>query len=275
MAENTFPLKLIDNGEAVSDAIGEEHASVKKEARIVSFVPSVTELLFDLNLDAELVGRTGFCIHPKNKVKKLTKLGGTKNVNLAKVRELAPTHAVVNIDENNKSLYEDLKKFVPTVFVTHPLSPTDNIDLYRAMGALFNRTDIANKLVEEFQAAQADILAAKDYPLQRVLYLIWKDPWMCVNTETYISQMLGLINWSTIDDDSEQRYPSVHLEDYVGKVDRVLLSSEPYSFKSKHCDEVAEIFPKHVKVQLVDGEMLSWYGSRAIDGLRYLHQLTH
>lgn len=274
MTENTYPLTVIDEGGSVRDALGVKHAANGRDPRIVSFVPSVTELLFDLKLEDELVGRTGFCIHPKDKVKKLTKLGGTKDVNLAKVRELQPTHAIVNIDENNKALYEQLTEFVPTVFVTHPLLPSDNIDLYRAMGALFNRKAAADSLVKAFEEAQAGLRSPIDLPVQRVLYLIWKDPWMCVNRETYISQMLDLINWQTIDSESGERYPTVELEAFSHNVDRVLLSSEPYSFKKTHCEEVAALFPKDVQIQLVDGEMLSWYGSRAIAGLRYLNQLV-
>lgn len=274
MTENAHPLTVIDNGGSVRDALGIKHARSDGKARIVSFVPSVTELLCDLDLEDELVGRTGFCIHPKDKVKKITKLGGTKDVNLAKVRELEPTHALVNIDENNKTLYEQLTEFVPSVFVTHPLTPSDNIDLYRAMGALFNRKDVADTLTVDFEQAQAELKTLSDLPQQKVLYLIWKDPWMCVNRETYISQMLGLINWQTIDNESGERYPTVQLEEFSDHVDRVLLSSEPYSFKAKHCEDVARFFPKHVQIQLVDGEMLSWYGSRAIAGLRYLNQLV-
>lgn len=274
MAVQAQRLIVNEQGNSVCDAIGNTYPQCAADARIVSLVPSVTELLCDLNLTAELVGRTGFCIHPKDKLKTVAKVGGTKNVNLDKVRELKPTHAIVNIDENREELYHELISFVPNVFVTHPTAPRDNIDLYLGLGALFNRTREADALVREFQRKEQALARLENPDAQTVLYLIWKDPWMAVNADTYISEMLRLINWKTVCGDSKDRYPEVILEEFAGKVDRVLLSTEPYSFKDKHCIEVATMFPANTQVNLVDGEMLSWYGSRAIAGLDYLESLV-
>ena len=107
--------------------------------RIVSLVPSLTELLCDLGLAPQLVGRTGFCIHPRETVRAIPKVGGTKSVNLARLRELAPTHVIVNIDENEKPTVEEIARFVPHVVVTHPLHPRDNLALYRLLGGIFHR----------------------------------------------------------------------------------------------------------------------------------------
>ena len=246
------------------------------EPRIVSLVPSITELLCDLGLADQLVGRTGFCNHPWETVRRIPKVGGTKDVNLDRIRELAPTHVVVNVDENRKEDAEALADFVPNIVVTHPQGPRDNLDLYRRMGETFGREREAEKLCERFEVAYARA-AAGARPERHVLYLIWRDPWMTVSADTYISQTLALFNWTqppalgSPEGDQGQgvRYPEVDLDDFAGEVDHVLLSSEPFHFKERHLAEVAALVPG-AEVSLIDGEMTSWYGSRAIAGLDYL-----
>jgi ABC-type Fe3+-hydroxamate transport system substrate-binding protein len=258
------------------------------EPRIVSLVPSVTELICDLGLAPRLVGRTGFCIHPWETVRQIPKVGGTKDVKLEKVRELAPTHVVVNVDENLKEDAEALAEFVPEVVVTHPLEPRDNLGLYRLLGGIFEREAEAERLCEEFEAAYARASEA-ERPRREVLYLIWRDPWMTVSPDTYISQTLALFNWRTqpaaepfvacqpeVDKERTvrgERYPEVDLADLGARVDRVLLSSEPFHFHERHIAEVAALVGD-VPVSLIDGEMTSWYGSRAIAGLDYLDRYT-
>ena len=236
--------------------------------RIVSLVPSITELLCDLDLSEQVVGRTGFCIHPWETVKTIPKVGGTKDLKFDQIRELEPTHVVVNVDENRKEDAEALAEFIPNVVVTHPLGPRDNLDLYRQMGREFDREAEAEALCEKFEAALARV---EDRPEQRVLYLIWRDPWMTISPETYISQTLGLFNWRTVPASTEERYPQVDLG--AVDVDRVLLSSEPFHFKEEHVAEVEALVPG-AKVSLIDGEMTSWYGSRAIAGIDYLREYT-
>jgi ABC-type Fe3+-hydroxamate transport system substrate-binding protein len=236
--------------------------------RIVSLVPSITELLCDLELSEQVVGRTGFCIHPWETVRRIPKVGGTKDLKFDRIRELEPTHVVVNVDENKKEDAEALAEFIPNVVVTHPLGPRDNLDLYRQMGREFDREAQAEALCEKFEAALARV---DDHPEQRVLYLIWRDPWMTISPETYISQTLGLFNWRTVPDATDERYPQVDLS--AVDVDRVLLSSEPFHFKEHHVPEVEALVPG-AKVSLIDGEMTSWYGSRAIAGLDYLREYT-
>jgi ABC-type Fe3+-hydroxamate transport system substrate-binding protein len=237
-------------------------------SRIVCLVPSITELVCDLGLADELVGRTGFCIHPWETVKRIPKVGGTKDIKLERIRELAPTHAIVNIDENRREDADALAEFVPHIVVTHPLGPLDNLDLYRLLGATFGREAQAARLCEEFERA-LDEVRARTWAPQDVLYLIWRDPWMAVAPDTYIAQMLALVGWRSHPLHSEDRYPTVDLEEYAGRVNRVLLSSEPYHFRERHVDEVAAVTPD-AQVSLIDGEMVSWYGSRAIQGLHYL-----
>jgi ABC-type Fe3+-hydroxamate transport system substrate-binding protein len=241
------------------------------EPRIVCLVPSITELLCDLGLADQLVGRTGFCVHPWETVRRIPKVGGTKDVKLDRVRELAPTHVVVNVDENLKEDAEALAEFVPHVVVTHPQAPRDNLGLYRQMGEAFGREREAERLCAEFERAYERATAGVGQE-RRVLYLIWRDPWMTIAPETYIAQTLALFNWRT-PPLAGGRYPEVDLADFFGKVDRVLLSSEPFHFKESHIVEVEELLPG-AEVSLIDGEMTSWYGSRAIAGLDYLAAYT-
>lgn len=260
-------------------------ATSAADLRIVCLVPSITELLCALGLAGQLVGRTGFCIHPWETVRGIPKVGGTKDVKLDKVRELEPTHVVVNVDENRREDAEALAEFVPEVVITHPQGPRDNLELYRLLGGIFDREAEAERLCAEFERAYARA-TERERPPRDVLYLIWRDPWMTVAPATYIAQTLALFGWRTLPapdvvevihpgDVKAQpvRYPEVDLGDFAGRVDRVLLSSEPFHFKEGHLAEVAELVPG-AEVSLIDGEMTSWYGPRAIAGLDYLAEYT-
>jgi ABC-type Fe3+-hydroxamate transport system substrate-binding protein len=270
-----------DVNTSFTDAIGRVHVPAGDDARIVCLVPSITELLFSLGLGDKVVGRTGFCVHPKPQVKKVPKVGGTKDVRIERVRELAPTHLIVNIDENEKPTVDALAQFVPNIVVTHPKAPLDNPALYRLLGGIFGRDDAAESLCREFLTEyEATEAACAGLPRERVLYLIWKDPWMTVSRDTYIARTLALVGWDTPELGSTDRYPELQLApDLPRKVDRVLLSSEPYAFRERHLGEVGKLLLQgadrrlHFDVSLVDGEMTSWYGSRAIEGMRYLRAL--
>lgn len=262
------------------DAAGIAHQPVNSHAvpRIVSLVPSVTELLCDLGLARWIVGRTGFCIHPAGLVAAISKIGGTKDVNIEKIRRLAPTHLVVNIDENEKPTVELLAEFIPHVIVTHPQTPRDNLALYRLLGGIFGAEGQALQLCGEFERAYAALTGRAERQPKSVLYCIWKDPWMTVARNTYISAMLELIGWRQWDSGLPQaehgglRYPQFEWDaTLLGAIDEILLSSEPYRFTASHVAELAGETGKPVR--LVDGEMFSWYGSRAIQGLRYLQDL--
>jgi ABC-type Fe3+-hydroxamate transport system substrate-binding protein len=253
------------------DSLGQQHMAAP-DARIVSLVPSITELLCELGLAPQLVGRTGFCIHPEEVVRGVPKVGGTKDVNIEKIRKLAPTHLVVNIDENEKPTVDQLAEFVPNIVVTHPLAPEDNIALARLMGGIFCAQARADAWCAEFEAELMALRAAPKGPPQRVLYCIWQDPWMSISGDTYIARMLAEIGWS-IPALGEARYPRFEWnEALLSQVDQVLLSSEPYRFTEAHADALERQLGK--PVQLVDGEMMSWYGSRALQGIRYLRGLA-
>jgi hypothetical protein len=233
------------------------------ERRIVSLVPSLTELVCDLGLAHELVGRTGFCIHPKETVRSIPKVGGTKDVDIEAVKALRPTHLIVNVDENRKEVVDELAPHIPQIIVTHPLGPLDNLSLYREFGERFDRAREAEALCQQFNVA---LPPSSGEPTECVLYLIWRAPWM-------ISRMLALFGWQTWAPSSPERYPSLELKQCEGIIDRVLLSSEPYPFRDKHIEEINDALPS-IPVELIDGEMVSWYGSRAIEGLRYLRDFT-
>jgi Periplasmic binding protein len=271
--------------------------------RIVCLVPSITELIVDMGLGDYLVGRTGFCVHPAAVVQHIPKVGGTKAVNIDKIRALAPTHVVVNVDENEKPTVDALRQSGVQVVVTHPQGPRDNIALIDQLLAVFTvqntinsvaaaaiiqrATGLKDKISARLLALQAHQAYQAHNPAslsaQRVLYLIWQDPWMTVARDTYISRMLDLIGWQTwpvleggdgIATPGAGRYPAVHgSEPWLAGIDRVLLSSEPYNFGLDHIAQVKNWLPQ-ATVQLVDGEMLSWYGSRAILGLDYLLALS-
>ncbi len=256
------------------DAAGRQHQTADAEPRIVSLVPSVTELVCALGLTRYLVGRTGFCIHPAGPLAQVPKIGGTKDVNIDKIRRLAPTHLLVNIDENEKPTVDQLAEFIPHVIVTHPLGPRDNLALYRLIGGVFGAGDAAESLCSQFEHEYAlTLAAAAGAPARRVLYCIWQDPWMTVSRDTYIARMLALVGWQQWQSTSEKRYPEFRWSAALAdEIDEVLLSSEPYRFTEAHADALEKQLGKPVR--LVDGEMLSWYGSRAIDGLRYLRELA-
>lgn len=268
-------------GDGLVDAIGTVHRALRagETPRIVSLVPSVTELICELGLAHWLVGRTGFCIHPADVLAPIAKVGGTKDVNLGKLRKLQPTHVVVNIDENEKPTVEQIAEFVPNIVVTHPVAPEDNLPLYRLLGGIFGATARAEALCAQLEAElaltrqRAATLEGQGGAGKRVLYCIWQDPWMTVSRDTYIARMLALVGWQQWQAPTDARYPAFRWSDDVAhQIDEVLLSSEPYRFTEAHADVLERQLGKPVRV--VDGEMLSWYGSRAIAGLRYLRELA-
>ena len=238
----------------LTDWTGRRHDPAP-DARILSLVPSLTETLFALGLGDNIVGRTAFCVHPADKVKGVKSVGGTKQVNWRKVAAARPTHAVLNVDENPKEMADEMTARGIVPVVTHPLSPADNGPLIRLLGGVFGRDAAAET---------------------RVLYLIWKAPWMTVGPDTYIARTLGLIGWRTWAPPAAARYPEIEMTDAVlDRVDRVLFSSEPFPFTEDHLAAFRADHPDHAaKAQLVDGEMLSWYGVRSAAGLSYLKDLA-
>jgi ABC-type Fe3+-hydroxamate transport system substrate-binding protein len=256
------------------DALGTYHAP-HSAPRIACLVPSITETLFALGLGEQVVARTGFCIHPEPAIRAVPKVGGTKDVNIAKLVETEPTHVIVNIDENRKPEVEKIRRTIPNVIVTHPITPEDNVALFRLLGHVFCRSDNANALSLELIAALRDARAVgANLPTENVLYLIWKKPWMSVSRDAYVSAMLQTVGWKTWPIQADKRYPEIADDDTIWRdVDRVLLSSEPYLFDESHVNELNASRSLKRAAQLINGEYPSWYGVRAIEGLRYLTRL--
>ncbi len=264
----------VESSELV-DAAGTAHRPAGAEPRIVSLVPSLTELLFDLGLGERVVGRTRFCVHPRERVGAVPVVGGTKNVDVERVRRLEPTHVVVNVDENRRETVEEIAAFCPGVLVTHPTAPADNLDLYRLFGGVFERPAESVRLGRELAAALARVRrGARGLPPLSVLYLIWTSPWMTVSRDTYVSRTLALVNWHTVGDDPEVRYPTVELDaGLLEETDLVLFSSEPFPFSERHVEEFRQRWPAP-PAAAIDGEIASWYGSRAIRGFAELEKLA-
>jgi ABC-type Fe3+-hydroxamate transport system substrate-binding protein len=227
--------------------------------RIVSTVPSQTELLFDLGLDDEIVGITWFCIHPAEKVKSKTKIGGTKNLKLDVIRDLKPDLIIANKEENQREQIEALASEFP-VYISDIFTLEDAYEMMQKVGELTGKNSESEELIERIKEAFLQISKAPK-PF-RTLYLIWKDPYMSIGKNTFIHHMLtdicGLQNVCS----EELRYPELSIEQIKDlNPELILLSSEPYPFKEKHISELQEMLPQ-AKILLVDGEMFSWYGSR-------------
>jgi len=252
------------------DWAGTVHARADSQPRIASLVPSITETLIALGLGDRVVARTGFCVHPRETVRAVTKVGGTKDPDLARLRALRPTHLVVNVDENRREDVDAARKFIPHVVVTHPLVPDENARLIRLLGAVFGREDEAERLAR----AAADSLARLNavgvtLRRERVLYLIWRKPWMSVARDTYVSATLARAGWDTVPAVAESRYPAIDDGDPAwADAQRILLSTEPYAFRERDAQALRASSGK--PVHLIDGEWTSWYGVRAVAGLAAL-----
>jgi len=254
--------------------------------RIASLVPSLTETVAALGLGARLVARTGFCIHPADAVRAVPKVGGTKDVNLPKLRRLAPTHVLVNIDENRRETVDAIGAWPPAerpeIIVTHPCAPQEVPALIARLAGCFEAVagvaQHAAALIDELQAELART-RPEGRRAQRVLYLIWREPWMSVAQDTYIARLLDCVGWHTWPkacggEHGAARYPVVRGDEaWLAAIDRVLLSSEPYRFDASHIEAAQSLCPA-ANVQLVDGAALSWYGARTAAGLRYLRTLA-
>ncbi|HWG89565.1 MAG TPA: helical backbone metal receptor [Candidatus Thermoplasmatota archaeon] len=240
--------------------------------RVVSLVPSLTETLVDygLRLGDEVVGVTSFCVHPPEARKAARVVGGTKTPKIDRIVELAPDLVVVNREENLKEHAEALEAAGLTLHVTDIRTLDDArralLDLGRAVG----RADVAWKHEAELAQAVREVraMSLNRYPVP-VFVPIWKDPWMTFNGDTYAHDVLKLCGAENVFAEAEKRYPTLEAEDVLARgAKAVLLPSEPYVFKDAHRDEWVRRGIPERNVQLLDGEALTWYGTRAARGLR-------
>lgn len=235
--------------------------------KIVSLVPSITEALFDLGLtENEVVGRTKFCIHPQDMVKNVPVIGGTKNINIDKIKALQPDLILANKEENIKeqveALMDDFK-----VTVTNVETIEDNYYLLKNLGKLLGKEDRA----QLFNIKIYDILhqAKLETPI-KAAYLIWKNPYMTIGGDTFINRILTEIGFENIFKE-RTRYPEIKTEDLVD-ADLIMLSSEPFPFKEKHMEELQAFYPDK-KIMIVDGEAFSWYGTHIAKCENYFKEL--
>jgi ABC-type Fe3+-hydroxamate transport system substrate-binding protein len=242
--------------------------------RIISLVPSQTELLFDLGLDDAVVGITKFCVHPELNVRSKAKIGGTKKLNVDLIRTLKPDLIIGNKEENTQADIELLMEEFP-VWMSDVNTLEDAQSMITSFGLLLDKQPEASYLNYLITAGFTDLqkLAETHGFNKRAAYMIWKDPYMFAGTNTFINDLLkitGFRNVVTID-----RYPSLSLSDVASlEPELILLSSEPFPFKEKHVSEIQKAVP-NAKVMLVDGEMFSWYGSRLIKSIEYLFHLQN
>ncbi len=241
--------------------------------RIVSLVPSQTELLVDLGLESSIVGITKFCVHPLgiNKIK--TIVGGTKTIKLKKIASLKPDIILCNKEENTKEIVEQCEKIAPT-HVSNIRDINDVMELIQQYAELFSCRTEATHITEKINFKLNDF---KNYitnkPSKKVAYFIWRNPWMVAGKDTFINHLLTLNNFHNIYED-KSRYPEIVLKKIrlEGDPDLVLLSSEPYPFKEEHAFEIGR-HTHHAKTIFVDGEMFSWYGSRLLKAFDYFKRL--
>lgn len=240
--------------------------------RIVSLVPSQTELLVDLGLEDTIVGITKFCIHPAYLRKEKTIVGGTKQVHFDRIEALQPDIILCNKEENTQDMIPTLEKIAP-VHISDIYTVEDALELIRHYGILFSKTKNAERLIDAIANKKQEFIRfMKDKPMQSAAYFIWKQPWMVAANSNFIDELLRLNHFRNYYQDLE-RYPQVILHKaQPERADMVLLSTEPYPFNESHCDEVRVYFPK-ATIRVVDGEMFSWYGSRLLKAFDYFKTL--
>ena len=255
------------------DQLNREINLDKSPCRIVSLVPSQTELLVDLGLGDKLVGITKFCIHPKKTIKSITKIGGTKNFNLERIRSLNPDLIIANKEENEETKLKELMKEFP-VWISDIKDLDEALNMIEQVGTITGKGEIANKLSKTI-SERFNQLASISKTKKRILYLIWKNPYMSVNKDTFIHDMINKCGWENACPDTKKRYPELSIEEIIKlKPDNILLSSEPFPFKEKHISELKEIIP-NVTISIVDGEAFSWYGSKLLASSDYFAKLLN
>ena len=239
--------------------------------RIISLVPSQTELLFHLGLDKEVVGVTKFCIYPTDWKTRKTIVGGTKNIKMDLIKELNPDLIIANKEENDE---DSLRKLMPIfpVWISDIKRLEDAFQMILSVGKITNSESTSFTWTEKIKK-QFKILSLLPKQPRRVAYLIWNNPLMSVNQDTFIHSLLELNQWDNCFKDKLNRYPEITEEELVdSNPEMVFLSSEPFPFKDKHIDRFKQLLPES-RVVLVNGEYFSWYGSRLVDSPAYFSSL--
>lgn len=257
-----------------TDQIGRLHQFSETPKRIISLVPSITETLYDLGLEEQIVGVTKFCVHPYHFKSTKEIVGGTKQVKFDKIKALQPDVIIANKEENTPEIVEQLQALCP-VWVTDIEDFDDTLQMINDFGKLFKRQIDARKWTDKLIFAQSDFEDfVRDAPYRKSAYLIWREPYMAAGSRTFINYLLELNHFSNIYAHREERYPEVEIRKMriQGDPEIVFLSSEPYPFKEEHAFEIGRS-THHAKTIFVDGEMFSWFGTRLFRAFEYFKQL--
>lgn len=241
--------------------------------RIVSLVPSQTELICDLGLESNLVGVTKFCVHPHYIKTDVTVVGGTKQIHLDRIKKLNPDIILCNKEENTKNIVEACELICP-VHVSDIFTIDDSLELIKQYGDIFNIENEASLLIAKIKNEVEDFEGfIRDKPTIKVAYFIWKKPWLVAANDTFINHLLDVNKFENVYH-SKTRYPEIELSELKtdNQVELILLSSEPFPFNNSHITEV-QVYLPNAKVITVDGEMFSWYGSRLLKAFKYFKNL--
>ncbi|WP_298349179.1 ABC transporter substrate-binding protein [Runella sp.] len=254
----------------MEDQLGNIITLAQPPRRIISLVPSQTELLFDLGLQREIVGITKFCIHPADKVKLVTQIGGTKNFDLNLIKSLKPDLIIGNKEENYEQGIKALQNDFP-VWMSDIFTLEDALDMIRKVGQLLNRAPEADTIATNISNSFSQ-LTTLGPPQPTAAYLIWRKPFMAAAKDTFIDNILQKAGFTNVFNHLS-RYPEINpTQLHSANPDFIFLSSEPYPFTQKHIAELQEICP-FSKILLVDGELFSWYGSRLVKSAAYFLEL--
>lgn len=256
----------------VKDPLGYTIELPQAPQRIVSLVPSQTELLHHLGLGERVVGITKFCVHPQSWWRKKIRVGGTKALDLEKVAELQPDLIIANVEENEKEQIDELRPICP-IWTSRVQDVADAFLLIKDIGQLTDTQSAADKLGKELGQVREHFLATRTlHPAPRAAYLIWQEPYMGIGRDTFISSMMEECGIRNVFN-SKLRYPATTLQELQKLApELVLLSSEPFPFREKHRKLLQEQLPNS-RVMLVDGELFSWYGSRMLLAYPYFLRL--
>ena len=252
------------------DASGVDLHLARPPRRIVSLLPSTTETLCALGLGDALVGITAYCVEPRELVRGKTRVGGTKDPDLGRIRSLAPDLVVANIEENVREHVEALRGWSIPVWVTYPRTVADGIRMIRELGEITGTAARAAEIAGELEAVLARVTSASGPPVD-VFYAIWREPYMTINADTYIHDLLAVCGGRNVFADRPDRYPAVTLDEVAARRPAVvLLPDEPYRFRRAHLkDFERDDMPaaRDGRIHLVDGKLFSWYGPRTAAAL--------
>jgi len=245
--------------------------------RLISLCPSLTELLFDLGVGPDVVGRTRFCVHPDGQVQRVERVGGTKNPKIDRILELKPDIVFMNEEENRREDADELRARGVRVHTSMPRTPEETAAMVESIAAAVDRREAGESIAQQITDGASRVRAATARAGRRVTYayLIWRDPWMTVSDDTFVAELLKLPGGVNVFGTLPARYPAIHLLELASaRPDVVFLSSEPFPFNDVHRDELVQATGlEQERLRLVDGELLSWHGSRTPLGIAYAEEI--